>query len=101
MTRKQVSAAAEKAGALERLRAWASGSDEDQAIINEIEQCHEEWLRIAVLMAVGRLAIYQLESDPVAVLHIMATGGRRRPTGGAPVRGYRAAPKAPSAACWQ
>jgi hypothetical protein len=105
MTREQVSAAAEQARTLERLRLWASASDEDQAIIREIEQSHEEWLRIAVLMAVRRMTTYQLEGDPFALLQILAAGGRRRSTGlpgptpaETPVRRRLAVPRPRSAA---
>lgn len=94
MTREQVSAATEQARSLERLRVWASSSEDDQAIITEIEQTHEEWLRIAVLMAAGRMTTYQLESDPLARLQIFAAraariseGMSRAAAAGGPLRG--------------
>ena len=94
MTRQQVSAATEQARSLERLRVWASSSEDDQAIITEIEQTHEEWLRIAVLMAASRMTTYQLESDPLARLQIFAAraahiseGMSRATAAGGPLRG--------------
>lgn len=81
MTREQVSAATEHARALERLRVWAGSSDDDQAIISEIEQSHEEWLRIAVLMAARRMTTYQLEGDPLVRLQIFAASAARKPEG--------------------
>jgi hypothetical protein len=105
MTREQVSAAAEQARALERLRLWAGTSEADQAILGEIEQSHEEWLRIAVLMAVRRMKTYQLEGDPLARLQILAAQERSRSaalprptTTHAASGGHRAVPKTRSSA---
>ncbi|WP_133259868.1 hypothetical protein [Streptacidiphilus pinicola] len=73
--------------------------------MSEIEQCHEEWLRIAVLMAAQRMTTYQLEGDPLARLQIFAASGGRTPevlpgpvAGGIPERSRPTVPRARSAA---